>query len=531
MTAAGILIEAIAAKNDARRLEIELRSLGLTEAARFGRVVSGRLPADSVRLLAGVDSLLFARPVFTALRTGATTSQGDLAQHSDLARQRFGVTGANVVVGVLSDSYDCLDGATADRLTGDVSSSVQVVRELADCTAGTDEGRALIQVVADVAPGATPLFHSAVSGQPSHAQAIATLVARGARIIVDDVHHLQEPMFQDGIVAQAIDQAHAAGVAYFSAAGDLADHSYAGRFVSGGVEPITGHDAHDWAASGRAPIDVYQALSVPEDTGFLLVLQWDQPYASAGPTGSASDVDVWLLDNPPTRVVAADATLNSGGDPIEIMGFQNYSEDDVGTDFNLVVTRFSGPPPGVMKYVFVEFAGTVNEYSSSGSTLYGGANANGALAVGSSAYYFTPEYGIEPPGLNPESSLGGTPILLDSQGNPTRIDRLKPDIVCLDGGNNTFFGVDIESDGFPNFFGTSAAAAHAAGIAALMLELAPDLEPGEIYGALRHSALEMGTPGFDTESGFGLCQAVEALALVPIFSDGFESGDLSAWSE
>ncbi len=42
----------------------------------------------------------------------------------------------------------------------------------------------------------------------------------GAKVIADDIGYFDEPFFQDGIVAQAIDAVEANGVAYFSAAGN-----------------------------------------------------------------------------------------------------------------------------------------------------------------------------------------------------------------------------------------------------------------------------------------------------------------------
>ena len=57
-------------------------------------------------------------------------------------------------------------------------------------------------------------------GQANFARGILALHAAGAKVIVDDVIYLAEPMFQDGIVAQAVDQVAARGTAYFSAAGN-----------------------------------------------------------------------------------------------------------------------------------------------------------------------------------------------------------------------------------------------------------------------------------------------------------------------
>ncbi|MGH9891872.1 MAG: S8 family serine peptidase [bacterium] len=89
------------------------------------------------------------------------------------------------------------------------------------------------------------------------------------------------------------------------------------------------------------------------------------------------------------------------------------------------------------------------------------------------------------------------------------------------GVNTTFFqstdveGIsDVDGDGFPNFFGTTAAAPHVAGVAALLKDLNPAASPDEIYNVLKAAAIDMddpATPGFDTGfdfgTGFGLIRA------------------------
>jgi hypothetical protein len=97
---------------------------------------------------------------------------------------------------------------------------------------------------------------------------------------------------------------------------------------------------------------------------------------------------------------------------------------------------------------------------------------------------------------------------------PVPVIRNKPDITAPDGGNNTFFGSDADGDAWPNFFGTSAAAPHAAGVAALLLECDPGLTPTQIRSALTGNAIDMQTLGFDFDSGYGLLDADTAAAAV-----------------
>ena len=78
----------------------------------------------------------------------------------------------------------------------------------------------MAQIVHDLAPGAALDFATAFNGELGFAANIRALAAAGAKVIADDVAYLEEPFFQDGPVAVAVDEVAAAGVSYFSAAGN-----------------------------------------------------------------------------------------------------------------------------------------------------------------------------------------------------------------------------------------------------------------------------------------------------------------------
>jgi hypothetical protein len=119
------------------------------------------------------------------------------------------------------------------------------------------------------------------------------------------------------------------------------------------------------------------------------------------------------------------------------------------------------------------------------------------------------------------SSQGGTPILYDVDGDPVNIMRQKPEIVAPDGVNTTIFSSDssIDADSYPNFFGTSAAAPHAAGVAALFKQLDSSTQPSAITSAMTSTAIDMNGTGFDYSSGYGLLQADSALATIDADAD------------
>jgi len=538
-----VMVEVVATSlEEVADLMADLEALGMADLEVWDLKITGLLPMEAIASLDTLDTIKLARPVYVpASSVGTTTSQAVEALNTETVLTDLGIDGSGVTIGVLSDSYDRRGNAAAvDIASGDLPGAgnplgyTQEVLVLEDDLAffNIDEGRAMMQLIHDIAPGADLAFHTAFISEVSFANGIIELAEAGADVIVDDVIYFAEPMFQDGVIAQAVDTVVADGVAYFSSAGNNGRDAYESAFVASGVNALQG-ELHDFDPGPG--VDVLQSITVPQGQGFSLSFQWDQPFGSLGSEGSASDVDIFLIDQTADgfEIVASAATNNLGGDPLEILSFTNTGnfEDD---EFFLAISTFDGDTPDLMKYVLFADSGVeINEYDTASGTIYGHANAAGAQAVGAAFYQDTPAFGVDPAQIESFSSAGTTPILFDTEGN--RLDepevRLKPEIVAPDGTNTTFFfpGEDPEGDGFPNFFGTSAAAPHAAAVAALMIAASPTvLSPDDIYTVLQETALDMDDPftegfdvGFDVGTGFGLIQGDLAVLTVlgeaPVF--------------
>jgi subtilisin family serine protease len=466
------------------------------------------------------------------------------ALRADSAREAFGVDGSGLLVGILSDSFDCNAEATEGDVTdGELPSGVRIVEEEAGCgtggeVSGTDEGRAMGQLIFDVAPGTNFAFNTAFGGIAGFASGICRLGGVGsgsvcggttnvqddpADAIVDDVINFIEPMFADGVVAQAVDAVVERGIPYFSSAGNFADQSYESAFRPSGEDgPVGGGVLHDFDASGGG-VQTFQAVNLPTGASISLSLQWAQPYPSAGASeGASSDLDVFLA-NAEGDTLAVGNFPNIDRDPIEFISFENNTSE---TEFRLGIELVEGDPPDLMKYVYSADASDVIDVSA--STVFGHANAEGAAAIGATAYFNTVPFNsnIEVPVINPFSALGGTPVFASPDGGALE-ERRKPDVVGPDGTNNSFFGEDIDADddSFPNFFGTSAAAPHVTGVAALMLSINPDVAPEEIYQILEDTAIDMDPvrngqfdeefAGFDFKTGYGFVNAFEAVQATP----------------
>lgn len=531
-----VAIEVICAKNRHAACREVLRDARM-DGADLGPLVTGTLPVEHLDTVARHPAVQSIYPALAVPRVGQVTSRGVRAQRSDSLRATLGTDGVGVTVGVMSNTFDNYDNSGVDGVTleediatGDVPprSRIEVLRDGGE--PGSDEGRAMVQIIYDVAPGVDVAYHTALGGRARFAEGIRALAASGATVIVDDLIYLNQPVFQDGIVSAAVDDVvRSRDVVYVTAAGNSGRTGYRSPFRGSQQRGQFGGELHDFDPGPG--VDTRQRIRLSEDGTANIALQWAQPYASTGGPGASSDLEIYVLDQNGDLVASAapERRDNIGGDPFEFTILEDVNVDANGdgqpdTEFDLVIERIEGPRPGQMQYIPFEQQGQFEamEFATESPTLFGHPNAESAVTVAAVAWFDTPL-------INPNrdqillqdfSSVGGLPVEFDNRGRSiTPIVRAKPDLAGPDGVNTTFFGQQIDDgDAFPNFFGTSAAAPHVAGLAAIIRAADPGLSAQDIKRALIRSADDIlstrdgdrtetateDAPGFDFYSGTGL---------------------------
>jgi len=497
--------------------------------------------------------------------SGEVVSEGvqqlDAGEEPGEARDEFpGVDGSGVTVGILSDSFDsaseAADGsgpvathASEDEESGDLpgskspcanKSSVKVLDEFEPEFFGeeaADEGRGMVQIVHDLAPGAGIDFATAFKpAMFGFAENIEALAKAGAEVIADDVFYFEEPFFQDGPVAVAVNKAVKAGATYLSAAGndnlfDPEGHEIGSwetpEFRDAGSCPVEVASLSGFNASHCLDFDpgagVDKTFGIKVEGGEVLTvdLQWAEPWF-----GVETDFDLFLLDAE-GRLIEAEFTDNfKSQTPTEILQWVNGSSST--RTVQLVVNRFAGEDPR-LKLGLLENGGGVaaTEYPRStgedsvGPTVFGHSGAAAAISVGAVRFNSTSA-------LEPYSSRGPVrhdfgPVSGSEAAAPLGSPEIlsKPDVAATDCGLTTFFAFFVSGQGW-RFCGTSAAAPHAAGVAALMLDEEPGANPAEVRAALQSSALKVGSFG-PCAVGTGLIDAtgaIEDLLSPPSFTPG-----------
>ena len=196
------------------------------------RLVEGYLPPEAITEAAALGQAKAISTPFLRVHMGSALSQGDDVINGPEARA-LGPTGAGVAVGIISDSIDATPGGgISDSVaSGDLPSDTVDLSNPPPAS-GTDEGRAMAEIVYDEAPGVSRIrFVTANPGPVAKAQGIDALVAAGVKVIADDTSYIAEPFFQDDVIAQAVDRAKAAGVAVFVSAGNDARNAWQGPFT------------------------------------------------------------------------------------------------------------------------------------------------------------------------------------------------------------------------------------------------------------------------------------------------------------
>ncbi|MCX7048646.1 MAG: S8 family serine peptidase, partial [Candidatus Sumerlaeota bacterium] len=490
-----------------------IEALGGTVINSFPQynAIQADMPLSQIQTLAAESDVAFIREAIPPMLNKVNTSEGDVAHAANTARGLYNVDGIGVKVGVLSDSAST-SRLIALKASGDLPDATVLPGQAGS---GSDEGAAMLEIVYDLAPGAELYFATAFSGQAGFATNIQALAAAGCQVIIDDVYYFAEPVFQDGIIAQAVDTVASSGVAYFSSAGNSGNLDagtagvWQGDFSGIPAPPVIGGTANDFGGGVN-----YDTITV--DSPYCYTLQWSDPSA-----GSANDYDLYLLDPTLNIIIVSSTNVQNGTqDPYEYINSQY--DDDTGN--KLVIIKHAA---AAGRYLHLNANRGMLAIATDGQT-WGHACANGAFCV--AAVSALTAHGVggrfsTADTVETFSSDGPRRVFYNGAGIPYTPGnfsstggqvRQKPDITAAD-------GVACATPGFNPFYGTSAAAPHAGAIAALLMDQGWAMTPAEIRQTLTSTSLDIQAANWDRNSGWGIIMADTALANASTYTVTFQT--------
>jgi hypothetical protein len=529
----------------------QLRGLGVTvrsSSAQFAVVPGAALPqAGLVHAAVPVDKLgaVAALPWVAAVRpvsrpqvdAGPITSEGVALHRADVA-QRIGLTGRGQRVGAMSDGVTSLAESVAK---GELPPDIKVI----DPGEG-DEGTGMLEIVHDQAPGAKLLFTGTGETLEDHVGGLRALAAAGANLITEDLAFDDEPAFGQGLAASTAEALARSGVWVSSSAGNLGGrHTPRVRAIGTGRTPDDISDVAFGTACGPVPHNAVAVaggtnntfdLLLGQDGLILATLQWSEPRAIF-PTpgrGGFTDVNLYLLDKPSGRCLAvSNATQANGvGDSIEQILYDSAALGTGNHQLQLVVdvagTSSAVAPP----LIDLRWRTAVN-----GSLAIDAPSRAGSLNPDSNYLGLATSAGAAPASVSTDPKT--VPLETFSAGGPVQIGSTtqcrRGAVGPCKGVAGSLFrtaiapnwtaadGVSISgSGGFPDpkvcpatangvclFFGTSAAAPSAAGVAAVVRqEFGGRLSPRLLNLALARLAVDRGDPGRDNLWGAGVLRVL-----------------------
>ena len=483
-------------------------------------VVRATLPVENIESIAGRPDVVFIKPPPSKASNNSIDSEGDYTHNAKLTRATSGADGNGITVGILSDSLDNGSNAYSDAVFSGNIDPENTSYLTGQAGTGEGEGLAMCEIVHDLAPGAKILFATGAAGEEQMAENIIALAKAGCTIIADDEAYNDESPFQDGVISQAVQTVTSNGVLYFSSArnsGNLDSYSYTGIASAstwqGDFTPVGPYSTDQGTQFGYeywnnfAASEGQFASEEPINSGgydFEADLFWSDPLGA-----STNDYDLYMVDFLGDVIYSSLNTQDGTQDPYEHLD----NPQQFSSGYYLVVTKFQG----VSRFMYLGFGRGQLEWISTGCTK----GHNACDAVNSFAVAAAPAADAQnqggPSGPYPElfdasqiietfSADGprkmfyysdGTPITPGNFGSTGGKFLAKPDLTAAD-------GVTTTPPGFAPFFGTSAAAPHAAAIAALVWSYNPALKPEQVTAVLTNSCIDIMAKGWDRDSGYGM---------------------------
>jgi hypothetical protein len=500
----GVQINAAAPLN--AQQEASLTSLGVTvetNSADFKEIpgadlpntglVSASVPYDKLDAVASLGWVSALRPTLRPqVDVGPVTAEAVQLHKADQA-QAAGLTGRGQKIGAISGDVDHLAESVA---RGELPPDVQVLRQ-ADYT--DDEGTAMLEIIHDMAPDAKLAYASTRNSNAEYVEAFHVLAAAGVTMIAEDIALDDEPVFQQGIGAATAEALARHGIWVSSSSGNLATrHAPRVQAAGTGAGPggVTGPFTDcptdpDNVVKLRGDDTTYNLTLAPGAT-ILPTLQWSEPraiYPTAG-QGGFTDLNLYLMDASGTRCLAVSNAVqaNGVGDTIEQFTYENTTGAtqpvQLVVDVQGTSTARTAPTldlkwralsAGVVTNDPAERAGSLNPDSNYLGFATSAGAVNASVSVNPANIPVEPFSAAGPVELFSTTRCpGGRPGPCTGIAGSPRIGFPAPNWAASDGVSVSGVGpfgsgtCPTSVTGQCRFFGTSASAPSAAGVAALI---------------------------------------------------------------
>lgn len=454
--------EVIKSRGQHARIAVPLDQLGRL-AAEAGWVRSLREPL---------------RPLELVTSEGVSLTNAD-GYHAN------GWTGAGIRVAVIDAGFGSLAEAIAH---GELPTDVHVDDFTGTDIGGTTHGTMVAEVVHDMAPE-SELYLMKIGDDLDLAEAVDSCIARGVRVINHSMCWPNAgPLDGTGPICSIVDAAFAHGIVWVNAAGNHALRHYRAQFMDSDA-----NGWHNFAEGGG--IDEFNSLGVVNVGASVGVyLSWNDWWLSD------QDYDLFLYyydTGSGTWVPYDSSTTRQTGSQWPVENLSVVMDRSVEVAVRVRKTNASGSHELTLFTNYYTL-----EYRHQASSVLVPGDAASALTVGAV----------------PASQWNSGPQAYYSSQGPTYDGRIKPDLMGPT-------SVSVYTGG-GLFSGTSAAAPHVAGSAALLLSRYPGWGPVEVIARLEESVShDFGEPGKDSVFGAGTVHNDE---LVPVQLLGLQAVQVGA---